>query len=166
MAHADFAPRVVAEGDLLDFQQADPRGHADLALGFIRLEWGLFEGGKRVAELRVADSHIREAVAQADSIADTIAFQVNQAYRQLVAARKGIERSRPAVDQTRETYRLVVARAKQGDAIPAELTDAEAALTRAEQDYFNAVYDYLTALARLEYAMGTAPTPSTVGPHP
>jgi outer membrane protein TolC len=166
VAHADFAPRVVAEGDLLDFQQADPRGHADLALGFIRLEWGLFEGGKRVAELRVADSHIREAVAQADSIADTIAFQVNQAYRQLVAARKGIERARPAVEQTRETYRLVVARAKQGDAIPAELTDAAASLTRAQQDYFNAAYDYLTALARLEYAMGTAPTPATVAPHP
>jgi outer membrane protein TolC len=166
VAHADFAPRVVAEGDLLDFQQAAPRGHADLALGFIRLEWGLFEGGKRVAELRMADSHIREAMAQADSIADTIAYQVNQAYRQLVAARKGIERARPAVQQTQETYRLVVARAKQGDAIPAELTDAAAALTRAQQDYSNSVYDYLTALARLEYAMGTAPTPARVGPHP
>jgi outer membrane protein len=164
VAHADFAPRVVAEGDLLDFQQAAPRGHADLALGFIRLEWGLFEGGKRVAELRVADSHIREAVAGADSIADTIAFQVNQAYRQLVAARKGIERARPAVEQTRETYRLVLARARQGDAIPAELTDAAASLTRAQQDYFNSAYDYLTALARLEYAMGTAPTPGGQSP--
>ena len=165
VARADFAPRVVAGGDLLDYQQAAPRGHFDTAVGFIRLEWGLFEGGKRVAELHVADSHIREALAQADSIADTIAFQVNQAFRQLVAARKGIERARPAVEQTRETYRLVVARAKQGDAIPAELTDAATALTRAQQDYFNAVYDYLTALARLEYVMGTAPTPVTVGPH-
>ena len=105
-------------------------------------------------------------MAQADSIADTIAYQVNQAYRQLVAARKGIERARPAVEQTRETYRLVVARAKQGDAIPAELTEAASSLTRAQQDYFNAVYDYLTALARLEYAMGTAPTPATAAPHP
>ena len=166
VAHADFAPRVLAEGDLLDYQQSNPRGHSDTAVGFIRLEWGLFEGGKRVAEMRVADSHIREAVAEADSIADTIGFQVNQAYRQLVAARKGIERSRSAVEQTRETYRLVAARARPGDAIPAELTDAAASLTRAQQDYFNAVYDYLTALARLEYAMGTAPTPATVGPHP
>jgi outer membrane protein len=166
VAHADFAPKIVAGGDLLDFQQSAPRGHADLALGVIRLEWGLFEGGKRVAELRVADSQIREAAAQADSIADTISFQVNQAYRQLIAARKGIERSRPAVEQTQETYRLVAARARQGDAIPAELTDAAASLTRAQQDYSNAVYDYMTALARLEYAMGTAPTPASVGQHP
>jgi outer membrane protein len=166
VARADFAPRIVAEGDLLDYQQATPRGHFDTAVGFIRLEWGLFEGGKRVAELRVADSKIREAVAAADSIADTIAFQVNQAYRQLVAARKGIDRSRPAVDQTRETYRLVRARARLGDAIPAELTEAEAGLTRAEQDYANSVYDYLTALERLQYAMGITATPRTAGAHP
>jgi outer membrane protein TolC len=166
VARADFAPRIVAEGDYLDFQQSSPRGHFDMPFGFIKLEWGLFEGGKRVAEVRVADSKTREAQAQAESIADTIAFQVNQAYRQLVAARKGIDRSRPAVEQSREAYRLVVARSRQGDATPAELTDAEAALTRAEQDYANSIYDYLTALDRLQYAMGTTRTPLTAGPQP
>jgi outer membrane protein TolC len=166
VARADFAPRIVADGSYLDFQQSSPRGHFDLPFAFIKLEWQLFEGGKRVAEKRVADSRIREAVAQAESIADTIAFQVNQAYRQLVAARKGIDRSRPAVDQSRETYRLVVARSRQGDATPAELTEAEAGLTRAEQDYANAVYDYLTAIDRLQYAMGTTATPLTPACHP
>ena len=67
LARADFAPRIVSEGYLNDFQQSSPRGHADLALGFIKLEWGLFEGGRRVAELRLADSKVRSAVAQADS---------------------------------------------------------------------------------------------------
>jgi outer membrane protein TolC len=159
VARADFAPKIVAEGHFLDFQQSDPRGHFDLPFAFIKLEWGVFEGGKRVAEVRVADSKVREAVAEAESIADTIAFQVNQAYRQLVAARKGIDRARPAVEQAREAYRLVVARTRQGDATPSELTEAEAALTKAEQDYANSVYDYLSALERLEYAMGTTPTP-------
>jgi outer membrane protein len=166
VARADFAPRIVAEGNLLDFEQSSPRGHFDLPFAAVKLEWGLFEGGKRVAEVRVADSRIREAMAEAEAIADTIAYQVNQAYRQLVAARKGIDRSRPAVDQARETYRLVVARSRQGDATPAELTEAEAGLTRAEQDYANSVYDYLTALERLQYAMGTTGTPLTPGPHP
>ena len=114
----------------------------------------------------MANSRIREAVAQAESIADTIAFQVTQAYRQAVAARNGIERSRPAVDLARETHRMVVARSRQGDATPSELTDAEAGLTRAEQDYANSVYDYLTALDRLDYAMGTTVTPQTPGSHP
>jgi outer membrane protein TolC len=162
VARADFAPRVVAEGSLLDFQQSAPRGHADLALGFIKLEWALFEGGKRVGELRIADSKVRSAVAQAESISDTIAFQVTEAYRLLVAARSGIDRSRPAVEQSRETYRLVVARAQRGDATPSDVIDAETALTRAQEDYNNSVHDYLIALARLEYAMGVAPTPGTL----
>ena len=166
VARADFAPRIVAEGALLDYQQANPRGHFDFPFAFIGLEWSLFEGGRRVAEVHVADSRVREAMAQAESIADTIAFQVNEAFRQMVAARKGIDRSRPAVDQTRETYRLVVVRSRQGDSTPQELTDAQTGLTRAEQDYANAIYDYLTAFERLQYAMGISATPGTIGSHP
>jgi outer membrane protein TolC len=59
-----------------------------------------------------------------------------------------------------------VARSREGDATPAELTDAEAGLTRAEQNYANSVYDYLTAVDRLEYAMGTTTRPLTPGSHP
>src|SRR5207245_1704724 len=62
VAKADFAPRLVAEGSLIDFQQSAPRGHADLAVGGIKLEWALFEGGKRVAELRASDSKVRSVV--------------------------------------------------------------------------------------------------------
>jgi outer membrane protein len=159
VAKADFAPRITADGALIDFQQSAPRGHADLAVGFIKLEWGLFEGGKRVAELRVSDSKIRAAMAQAESIADTIAFQVTEAYRQLVTARLGIDRSRPAVAQAEENYRLVKARARQGDATSADITDAESTLTRAQQSYLNSVHDYLIAVVRLEYAMGVSATP-------
>jgi outer membrane protein TolC len=161
VAKADFAPRIVADGSLIDFQQSAPRGHADLAVGFIKLEWGLFEGGKRVAELRVSDSKIRAAMAQAESIADTIAFQVTEAYRLMATARLAIDRSRPAVTQAEENYRLVRARARQGDATSAEITDAESTLTRAQQAYLNSIHDYLIALARLEYAMGVTSTPMT-----
>jgi outer membrane protein TolC len=163
VARADFAPRIVGEGYANDFQQSSPRGHADLAVGFIKLEWGLFEGGRRVAGLRLADSKVRAAVAQTESIADTIAFQVDEAFHRLVAARLGIDRARPAVDQATENVRLVRARYAQGDAMPSEVTDAETSLTRAQQDYLNSLYDYLTAVVRIEYAMGIAPTPATLG---
>jgi outer membrane protein TolC len=159
VAKADFAPKIIAEGALFDFQQSAPRGHADLALGTIKLQWGLFEGGRRVAELRLSDSKVRAALAQAESIADTIAFQVTEAYRNLITARRGIELSRPAVTQAEENNRLLHARAKVGDATSAEITDSESALTRAQQAYLNSIHDYLIALARLEYAMGVAPMP-------
>jgi outer membrane protein TolC len=160
VARADFAPRIVAEGYANDFQQSSPRGHADLAVGFIKLEWGLFEGGKRVAELRAADSKVRAAMAQAESVADTIAFEVTQAYRNAATARLAIDRSRPAVAQAEENYRLVRARARLGDATSSEITDAESTLTRAQQALLNSIHDYLIALARLEYATGASATPA------
>jgi outer membrane protein TolC len=159
VARAEFRPKVTAGGTLFDFQQSDPRGHADFALGYIKLEWGLFEGGRRVGEYRIADAKLRAAAAELDSLADTIAFQVNESYRQMVVARRGIERSKPAVEQAREAYRLLRARAAKGDATPAEVTEAETALTRAEQDYLNATYDYLIALSRLNFAIGLPPVP-------
>lgn len=161
-ARADFAPKIVAEGALFDFHQDDPRADAGLGVGAIKLEWGLFEGGKRVAELRIANSKTRAAMTQAQIVAETVEFQVIEAYRNLVTARRGIDRSRPAVDHADENYRLVRARALLGDATSAELTDAESTLTRSQQDYVNSIHDYLTALARLEYAMGVTPTPRLV----
>ena len=97
-------------------------------------------------------------MAQAESISDTIAFQVSEAYRLLIVAWQGIDRSRPAVAQAEENYRLVHARANVGDATSAEITDAESTLTRAQQNYLNSLHDYLIALVRLEYAMGVGPT--------
>jgi len=163
VARADFAPKVIADGALLNFQQQELKGHADLRLAFIRLEWTLFEGGRRIAAARVADSRVREAMAKAESIADQIAFQVNEAYRNAVTAWVGIADARPAVDQASENYRLVRTKALEGAATSAEITDALASLTRAQQNYLNARYSYLIAMDRLEYAMGVGRTPMDRG---
>jgi outer membrane protein TolC len=82
----------------------------------------------------------------------------------MTTARLGIQRARPAVEQAQENYRLVRARAIQGDATPSEITDAETALTRAQQNYLNSIYDYLTAIAKLDYSMGVQPARTYAGP--
>ena len=160
-AHADFAPRVVAEGDLIDFQQAN-RATTKTSPS-ARSSWsGVCSRAASGSARCAADAKVRSAAAEAESVADLIAFQVNEAYRLTVAARKGIDRARPAVDQAEESYRLVRARYKEGEATPSDITDAETTLVRAQETYYNSVYDYLTALARLEYAMGTSPTPDSM----
>ena len=141
------------------FRQQNLNDNLDFRLGFIRLEWALFEGGRRIAAAHVAESQVRQAMAQAESIVDNIAFQVNEAYRNAVTSWVGIEDARPAVDQASENYRLVQLRLREGAAIPRRLPDAQASLTRSEQNYLNARYNYLIAMDRLEYAMGVGQTP-------
>ena len=58
----------------------------------------------------------------------------------------------------------LLARARQGDATAAEITDAESTLTRAQQANLNSIHDYLIALVRLEYAMGVTPSSSILVP--
>jgi outer membrane protein TolC len=162
VARAEFAPKVIADGTLFNFQQQYLDGHVDFRMGLIRLDWTLFEGGRRIAATRVADSQVRQAMAQAESIADNIAFEVNEAYRNAVTARVGIEDARPAVDQASENFRLVHLRLREGAATPTEIADAQASLTRAQQNYLNSRYNYLIAMDRLQYAMGVGQTPMTL----
>src|SRR5262249_42368036 len=47
IARAQFAPKVVADGTIFNFQQQELNGHTDFRMGLIRLEWNLFEGGRK-----------------------------------------------------------------------------------------------------------------------
>ena len=67
--------------------------------------------------------------------------------------------SRPAVVQAQENLRLVRVKYGNGDATPTDIVDAETALTRSQQRLNSAIYTYLAALARLDYAMGREQRP-------
>ena len=71
-----------------------------------------------------------------------------------------------AVAQATENYRLVQLRLREGAATPTEIADAQASLTRAQQNYLNARYSYLIAMDRLDYAMGVGRTPNMQAPGP
>ena len=94
------------------------------------------------------------AVADAQTLLDGISLEVSRAFRSEVAAGQRIELSRTAVAEAQENLRLVRVKYRNGDATPTDIVDAEAALTRSQQRFHSAIYSYLAALARLDYAMG------------
>jgi hypothetical protein len=55
----------------------------------------------------------------------------------------------------------ITAKAPRGRRTPTEIADAQASLTRAQENYLNARYNYLTAMDRLQCAMGVGQTPRT-----
>src|SRR5262249_23552685 len=95
----------------------------------IYMRWDLYTGGRRAGVVQIAESDVRAAVAEAQQICDTIAFEVHVAFANIVDARERIAQTRTAVEQARETLRLVRNRYDRGDA-------------------------YLIALARMEFATG------------
>ena len=120
----------------------------------IFMKWDLYTGGRRNGVVLAAESDVRAAVAESQQICDTIAFEVHTAFANIVDSRERIIQTRTAVEQARETLRLVQNRYNRGDAKPTDVVDAQTALTRAEQNANNARYAYLIALARMEFATG------------
>ena len=120
----------------------------------LHLELPLYTGGLLRGELRTAEAEVAAAVADAQTILDGISLEVTRAFRSEVAAGQRIELSRTAVVEAQENLRLVRVKYRNGDATPTDIVDAETALTRSQQRLNSAIYTYLAALARLDYAMG------------
>jgi outer membrane protein len=152
-AQGEFLPRI--------FLRA-AAGHTDgenVVTGWqegvgLHLDAPLYAGGRHRGELRSAEADVEAAVADAQTILDAISLEVNLAYRGVVAAGELIALSRTAVVQAEENLRLVRVRYRNGNATPTDIVDSEAALTRSQQRYFSATYTYLSALSRLDYAVG------------
>jgi outer membrane protein TolC len=152
-AAAEFLPQIYVRVGV---------GHVDgegVRTGFhegasIHLDQHLYTGGRRQGEQRSAEADVRAAAAQAQTVFDTVSLEVNLAFRGVAAARGRIQFTETAVTQARENLRLVRVKYRNGNATPTDVVDAETTATRSEQRFASAVYDYLAALARLEYATG------------
>jgi len=118
------------------------------------LNFNLFDGGARHAQL--AESHAREREAEAlrAQIASGIRLQVREAYLNLAAARQRVDVSRDAASQADESLKILRNRYDAGLATITDLLSAETARARAQRDYLNAVYDDRIAYATLELATG------------
>ena len=157
-AKAAFLPRIYVRAStgrvdgahILTGWQAGAGLHMDVPL---------YTGGLLDGELRAAQAEVAVTVADAQTILDVISLEVNRAFQSEVAAGQRIELSRPAVVQAQENLRLVRVKYGNGDATPTDIVDAETALTRSQQRLNSAIYTYLAALARLDYAMGREQRP-------
>lgn len=157
VAEADFLPEVFARA---------AAGHTDgqyVVTGWqqgagLHIVSPIYDGGKRRGELRAAEGEVQSALADAQSILDTISLQVNLAYRSVIASRECIELSRTAVSQATENLRILSVKYNNGDATPTDIVDSEAALTRAQQRYYQSTFSYLVALARVDYVTGQSQT--------
>jgi outer membrane protein TolC len=153
VAQADFMPRVLV-GGVAAHELNNAGVRTNLAAGGLAIELVLFEGGKRLGRVRMAEAEARAALAQGKEVCDRIAYEVNVAYVAIADARERLVQSEKAVTAGTENLRVVRGQFERGDASPTDVADGELVLTRAQQSYYTALYDYQIALARLAYAVG------------
>jgi outer membrane protein TolC len=155
-AKGEFLPRLTVLGGLGRVDGEEVVSGWQEGVG-IHINVPLYHGGANLGNLHAADADIAQAVADAQSIVNDISLQITLAHRGVISAQARAELARPAVEQSRETLRLVRQRYRNGTATPTDVIDAETARTRSEQRYVSARIEYLSALAKLAYAMGDRP---------
>jgi outer membrane protein TolC len=153
---AEFCPRIYSLASLGYVEGEHVQNGWQEGAG-LRFEQNLFAGGRRLGELRAAEADVEAAVAGAQGILDSISLEVNLAWHAVKAAGERIDLSRPAIAQAQENLRLLRVKYRNGNSTPTDLVDAETTLTRTQQRLAAAIFQYLDALARMEYALGAAP---------
>lgn len=163
IAKASFGPRVNAFGG---WEADNPTfvggGGGSNWLAGIEVQFDLFEGGAKRAQLSHARALEEKVTAVKEMATDTIRLEVRRAYYDLDAARQQVEVARTAIAQSQESLRINQDRYDTGLSTIADLLAAEEAVRRSQTDYWDAVYRYHTGYANLELADGTLSPQSPV----
>jgi len=116
---------------------------------------GLARGRKMEAQGNLAAAQVdkRQAVDQVTLDAEQAYLSVNEARLRVDVANQTLTQAQAAFDLARVRYTAGVS-AHAGISPLLELSDAQSALTLAESNQVNALYDYNSAKARLDRAMG------------
>lgn len=123
----------------------------------LRVTIPIFSGLSRSARIGQRRAALRQAEIQTRLGRDRATVELGNLVDQVREARARAAGQRKAVSQASRGYEIVTAQYAEGVSSQLERTDAEVALRQSEFNYAEAVYDYLTARARLDQASGRVP---------
>jgi outer membrane protein TolC len=156
MAKSSFGPRVNAfAGWEMDNPTFLAGGGGNNWLGGIEVQFDIFQGGAKRAELSRQRGLEEKVVALKQAASDAVRLEVRRAYYETDANRQQIEVARAAIAQAKESLRINQDRYETGLTTITDLLGAEDAARRSQTDYWETVYHFQTSYARLELASGS-----------
>ncbi len=149
-AFRDFLPDLTGQG-AYGATQKDLNEAWSIGLS---LNWSFFDGGGRIARYQEAKALLEGARAAVKSTELSILQNVEQAEIAVEETAERIQAAQALVASAQENFRLAQGRFDAGVGTILELTDAQLALTQAQNTESQALADYRIALARLDRAVG------------
>jgi outer membrane protein len=161
----EYAPKVnfFANYVINAQQNGSPRffGSSSMERSFgrfagVSVSMPVFSGLRENARIGQRRAVVRTIEAQLDLARDRAEAEIRSLSDRIVEAEARAAAQQLAVRQARRGFEIVGAQHREGLSGQMERTDAEVALRQSEFNYAEALYDYLVALAQLEYALGMA----------
>jgi outer membrane protein len=157
IARGAYLPSVSLQANIA--RQAFPSGFVpsdwqdDWTVGFV-VQWPLFQGLRRGAEVDAARAQVRQAELQVDQLREGVRLEYERAQGELEQAREQITAATRNVTQATRVYELTELRYTEGLATQLDVSDARLSLQQARMNEANAYHDFYRSLARAERALG------------
>ncbi len=106
-------------------------------------------------KINEAKASFEKETSDALALKNDLYYQVKEAYNEFIEAKSSVPASEVALKQAEENYELAKGRYEVGVGDPIELKDAELTYRSAKLAYYETLYDYNVALAKIENVTGT-----------
>jgi len=155
-AKGEHLPTIALEGrhEYMegDYRDLDGGEHWTVGVG---VQLPIWNWDQTSAKVRKARSQLSQARIQLRKTEDGIRLEVRQAFLNLGKAEKNITVAEAALKIAEEAFRQARVRYQEGEGTNTDVLDARTALSRAEANHAQALFEYNVALAALQRAMGT-----------
>jgi outer membrane protein TolC len=128
------------------------------------LEFPIFQGGSRFARVHEAEALVRQSVTRLERAEQEAITQIRNLAAVVSEARQRAAGQSLAVRSAERGYEIATLEYSEGIGSQLQVTDAEEALRQSQFAYAQAVFDYLSARALLDFALGTVPEADEVLP--
>ena len=128
----------------------------------LAVQWPLFQGLRRSAEVEAAKAQVSESRLQLAQLQEGVRLEYRQAGSELERAQARIGAAARTAEQAARVYELTELRFEEGLATQLDVSDARLALQQARMNQVQAYHAAYTALAAAERALGLPLEESTL----
>ena len=120
----------------------------------LRLNWSIFDGFQRRAQVQQNDISIRQTEINMEFQKNAIYLEIEEAIANIESAMKRIQSQERNLEQAELNYEFSVTRLQEGAGTALEERQASSLLDQSRLNYLAAVHDYLVAQSRYRKALG------------
>jgi outer membrane protein TolC len=158
MARAAYIPTLAVGGafnywaDTFNFKKNNWESFYSISLV---MSIPIFNGFSNSAKVGETKAMMKQLDYSQKGLMEMVKFEVQQAILNLQQAKESLLSQEKNVEQAQEAVRIAELNYAEGLATNLDVSSVQVALTQAKTNYSQALYDYATALAQLEKAIGS-----------
>lgn len=156
IAQGDRLPTVAANASYKWMDMKSPGYDHQKKTLLLLADYNVFDSGLTDAKIQQSEAAKVAAQEQENQVRDAIRLEASSAYLKLKEAEQRIETNKVAVEHAELDFSLAQERYEAGVGTNLDVIDSELALAKARTNYTQSLYDYNTAKAQLDRAMGIA----------